>query len=70
MREGSLALGASQDPNDSDRDGSRCASKGLLTGMILGVARVAGETAPLLFTGAQQSILGRKDSANQPRLFR
>jgi phosphate transport system permease protein len=26
------------------------ASKGILTGMILGVARVAGETAPLLFT--------------------
>jgi phosphate transport system permease protein len=25
-------------------------SKGILTGMILGVARISGETAPLLFT--------------------
>ena len=31
------------------------ASKGILTGMILGVARVAGETAPLLFTASATS---------------
>jgi phosphate transport system permease protein len=49
LREGSLALGASK---------TRtilavivpAAKQGILTGMILGVARVAGETAPLLFT--------------------
>ena len=29
------------------------AMRGILTGMILGVARVAGETAPLLFTGSE-----------------
>lgn len=49
LREGSLALGASK----------TCtilhvvvpaARQGILTGMILGVARIAGETAPLLFT--------------------
>jgi len=49
LREGALALGA-----------SKCrtvvtvvipaAIRGVLTGVILGVARVAGETAPLLFT--------------------
>jgi phosphate transport system permease protein len=33
------------------------AKQGILTGMILGVARVAGESAPLLFTSAEQSIL-------------
>jgi phosphate transport system permease protein len=49
LREGALALGA-----------SKCRTvativipagiRGILTGVILGVARVAGETAPLLFT--------------------
>ena len=37
LREGALALGASK-------------WKSIATGMILGVARIAGETAPLLFT--------------------
>ena len=49
LREGALALGASK---------SRtiltvvvpAARQGILTGMILGVARISGETAPLLFT--------------------
>jgi phosphate transport system permease protein len=49
LREGALALGASKwkmivtvvVP---------AGSKGILTGMILGVARIAGESAPLLFT--------------------
>ena len=49
LREGALALGASK---------SRtvvtvvipAAMRGILTGTMLGVARVAGETAPLLFT--------------------
>ena len=49
LREGALALGASKwkmivtvvVP---------AGSKGVLTGMILGMARIAGETAPLLFT--------------------
>jgi phosphate transport system permease protein len=49
LREGALALGASQwwaiatvvVP---------AGSKGILTGMILGIARISGESAPLLFT--------------------
>ena len=35
----------------------RSASTGILTGIILGVARISGETAPLLFTiGAATTI--------------
>jgi phosphate transport system permease protein len=49
MREGALALGAS-------KWGAiatvivPAARKGIMTGIILGVARISGETAPLLFT--------------------
>jgi phosphate transport system permease protein len=49
LREGSLALGASKWVTIA-RVIVPAASKGILTGMILGVARVSGETAPLLFT--------------------
>jgi len=49
MREAALALGA---PYWQMMTGViyRAASKGIFTGVILAVARVAGETAPLLFT--------------------
>jgi phosphate transport system permease protein len=49
MRESALALGA---PYWKMMTGViyRAASKGIFTGVILAVARVAGETAPLLFT--------------------
>ncbi len=40
------------------------AKQGILTGMILGVARIAGETAPLLFTSSEQSVLGK--GLNEP----
>jgi phosphate transport system permease protein len=33
-------------------------SKGILTGMILGVARIAGESAPLLFTALGNQFWG------------
>ncbi|TDA68535.1 MAG: phosphate ABC transporter permease PstA [Clostridia bacterium] len=49
LREASLALGATR----ARTVGSivyRSASAGLITGSLLAVARVAGETAPLLFT--------------------
>jgi phosphate transport system permease protein len=49
LREGSLALGASKWRTISSVT-VPAASKGILTGMILGVARISGETAPLLFT--------------------
>jgi phosphate transport system permease protein len=49
LREGSLALGASKWRTIASVI-VPAARKGILTGMILGVARIAGETAPLLFT--------------------
>jgi phosphate transport system permease protein len=49
LREGALALGAPKWKVVATVV-VPAASKGILTGMILGVARVAGETAPLLFT--------------------
>jgi len=63
IREGALSLGASK---------TRAiltvivpaARQGILTGMILGVARIAGETAPLLFTSLSNQFWA--DSASQP----
>ncbi len=49
MREGALALGASKWKAVATVV-VPAASSGILTGVILGVARIAGETAPLLFT--------------------
>jgi len=49
LREGSLALGASKTRTILTVI-VPAAKQGILTGLILGVARVAGETAPLLFT--------------------
>jgi phosphate transport system permease protein len=49
LREGSLALGASKTRTIVSVI-VPAAKQGILTGMILGVARVAGEAAPLLFT--------------------
>jgi phosphate transport system permease protein len=49
MREGALALGASKWKTVVSVV-VPASIAGVLTGMILGVARIAGETAPLLFT--------------------
>jgi phosphate transport system permease protein len=49
LREASLALGANKWKMIATVV-VPAGSKGVLTGMILGVARIAGETAPLLFT--------------------
>ena len=49
LREGALALGAPKWKAISTVV-VPAASRGILTGMILAVARIAGETAPLLFT--------------------
>ena len=49
LREGALALGASKWKTIATVV-VPAASRGILTGMILAVARIAGETAPLLFT--------------------
>ena len=49
LREGALALGASRWKTVTTVV-IPAASRGILTGLLLGSARVAGETAPLLFT--------------------
>jgi len=49
LREGALALGASK-WRMIVTVAVPAGSKGILTGMILGVARISGEAAPLLFT--------------------
>lgn len=50
-REGSLALGATQ-WQSIRTNVLPYALPGMLTGMVLGLARAAGETAPIMFTGA------------------
>jgi phosphate transport system permease protein len=49
MREGALALGANKWRTIATVI-VPAGRKGIMTGMILGVARISGETAPLLFT--------------------
>jgi len=49
LREGALALGASKWKTIATV-AVPAARKGIITGIVLDIARVAGETAPLLFT--------------------
>src|SRR4051812_46748137 len=49
MREGALALGATP-ARGVFGVGVRAAAPGIVTGVVLALARIAGETAPLLFT--------------------
>ncbi|MEA3399920.1 MAG: phosphate ABC transporter permease PstA [Armatimonadota bacterium] len=55
LREGSLALGASK-WQTIRRVVLPNALPGIITGMILSIARAAGETAPILFTAAFYSL--------------
>ena len=59
LREASLALGASKTRTVMSVV-VPAAKQGILTGMILGVARVAGETAPLLFTSLNNQYWAEK----------
>jgi phosphate transport system permease protein len=59
LREGSLALGASKTRTIISVI-VPAAKQGIATGMILGVARVAGETAPLLFTSLNNQYWASK----------
>ncbi len=57
MREGAMALGATQ--FETIRDIVLPASiPGIATGVILSLSRAAGETAPILFTGAAFYVTG------------
>ena len=59
LREASLALGASKTRTILSVV-VPAAKQGILTGLILGVARVAGETAPLLFTALNNQFWAAK----------
>ena len=50
LREAAAALGAPQLEGDHDAIAYRAARSGIMTGVLLAVARISGETAPLLFT--------------------
>ena len=68
LREGALALGASKWKMIATVV-VPAGSKGILTGMILGVARIAGESAPLLFTSLNNQFWGegmRQPTASLP----
>ena len=65
LREGALALGASKWKTIATVV-VPAGSKGVLTGMILGVARISGESAPLLFTALNNQFWG--DSTSLPPL--
>jgi phosphate transport system permease protein len=57
LREGALALGSSKWKMIATVV-VPAGSKGIMTGMILGVARIAGESAPLLFTALGSQYWG------------
>ena len=63
LREGALSLGASKWRTIVTVVVPACLS-GILTGIILGVARIAGETAPLIFTSFGNSFWSH--SLNEP----
>lgn len=63
LREGALALGASKWKVIATVV-VPAAMRGILTGMLLGIARIAGETAPLLFTALNNAFWG--SGLNQP----
>ena len=63
LREGALALGASKWKMIATVV-VPAGSKGILTGMILGVARIAGESAPLLFTALGNQFWGGMNRAH------
>ena len=69
LREGALALGASKWKTIATVV-VPAAYRGIATGMILGVARIAGETAPLLFTSLNNQYLEQRVDPARPRRCR
>jgi phosphate transport system permease protein len=64
LREATMGLGATQFETIRDVVLPQ-AFPGILTGVILAISRAAGETAPILFTGAVFYINGLTTSVNQ-----
>ena len=60
LREGALALGATRGARRVHASSCRRRCPGILTGILLALARIAGETAPLLFTALNNGS-GRTD---------
>ncbi|AII14068.1 phosphate ABC transporter, permease protein [Campylobacter iguaniorum] len=67
LREASFALGATKFKCITSVV-FRAAKNGLLTGVILSIARVAGETAPLLFTSSNSNFFSFDMSSAVPSL--
>lgn len=67
LREAAMALGAPK-YKATVQIVYRAAKNGLLTGIILSIARVAGETAPLLFTSANSDFYAYDMSEAIPSL--
>lgn len=65
MRQASLALGATR-WQTTQRVVLPAAIPGIATGMILGLSRAAGETAPILLTGAAFFLPSLPDSIHSP----
>jgi len=63
LREGALALGATR-AHATMSVVLPAAAPGIITGIVLALARIAGETAPLLFTAFNNRFFST--SANQP----
>ncbi len=59
MREAGFALGLPR-WRVTSRILYKAANAGIVTGVLLGLARISGETAPLLFTVAEQPVLERE----------
>jgi len=57
LREASAALGMPRAQLWWPTFSYRAARAGMITGVLLAIARISGETAPLLFTAAEQPVL-------------
>ena len=57
LREAAYALGAPKWKVIMHGHAERAARAGVVTGVLLALARIAGETAPLLFTALSQPVL-------------
>ena len=59
LRNASFAVGPAARPDDLARDGPGAAQQAIVTAIFLSVARIAGETAPLLRSRRGSTTSGR-----------